>query len=255
MGHMKKDTSWDKSATWYQGVTEESGNYQTELILPNLLRLVAPKTGQKILDLGCGTGLFARAFADKGASVTGLDNSRDMIKTASANNNPKNPITYLVGSADNLKLLANQKFDAVTIVLALQNMEQAAKVLQEAARVLKPAGRLLIVLNHPAFRIPKATSWEWTSDQKIQFRRVDKYLSESKTKIVMHPGQSSAYTLSFHRPLQTYFKLLGKAGFGVTNLEEWISHRIGPKGKTFAALEQARKEIPIFLFLEATKIK
>ena len=250
---MKKDTSWDKSADWYQGVTEEAGSYQKEVILPNLLRLINPKPGQKIIDIGCGTGFFARALAEKGAVLTGLDNSADMIKTATTFKTP-DPITYLVGSADNLKLLKNKAYDAALIVLALQNMEHLAKVFNEAARVLKPGGNLYLVLNHPAFRIPKASSWEWTPDQNTQFRRIDKYLSESKQKIVMHPGESSAYTLSFHRPLQTYVKLLGKAGFGVTNLEEWISNRIGPKGKTFAALEQARKEIPLFLFIEAAKI-
>ena len=250
---MKKDTSWDKSADWYQGVTEEAGSYQKEVILPNLLRLINPKPGQKIIDIGCGTGFFARALAEKGAVLTGLDNSTDMIKTATTFKTP-DPITYLVGSADNLKLLKNKAYDAALIVLALQNMEHLAKVFNEAARVLKPGGNLYLVLNHPAFRIPKASSWEWTPDQNTQFRRIDKYLSESKQKIVMHPGESSAYTLSFHRPLQTYVKLLGKSGFGVTNLEEWISNRIGPKGKTFAALEQARKEIPLFLFIEAAKI-
>lgn len=252
---MKKDTSWDKAADWYQDMTENTGSYQNDVILPNLLRLVNPQPKQKILDLGCGTGFFARAFAAAGAEVTGLDNSQDMIATASSLNTAEQNITYVHGSADNLQQFPAKKFAVVTIVLAAQNMEKLDKVMTEVARVLTPGGRLCLVLNHPAFRIPKATSWEWTADQKVQFRRVDSYLSESKHKILMHPGTSTEYTISFHRPLQTYIKLLGKAGFGVTRLEEWISNRIGPKGKTFAALEQARKEIPIFLFLEAEKIK
>lgn len=252
---MKKDTSWDQSADWYKNVTEETGSYQKDLILPNLLRLIDPKPDQKIIDIGCGTGFFARAWADKGAQVTGLDNSADMIAVAKTHPASTNPITYLVGSADNLAAIPPSSFTTATIILALQNMEHLAKVLTETAKVLQPGGKLFIVLNHPAFRIPKASSWEWTADQTTQYRRVDKYLSESKEKIIMHPGQGVDYTISFHRPLQTYSKLLGKAGFGITNLEEWISNRIGPKGKTFTALEQARKEIPIFLFLEATKIK
>lgn len=251
---MKKDTSWNKAADWYKGMTEDTGSYQQDVILPGLLRLVSPKSGTKILDLGCGTGFFARAFAAVGAQVTGLDNSQDMIATADNFPVGKNPIKYYVGSADKLSMLADSSFDVITIVLALQNMEHIALVLAESARVLKPRGRLSIVLNHPAFRIPKESSWEWTADQATQYRRIDKYLSESKQKIVMHPGKSEAYTISFHRPLQVYFKFLNKAGFGVTHLEEWISNRIGPNGKTFAALEQSRKEIPIFLYLEARKI-
>jgi len=68
----------------------------------------------------------------------------------------------------------------------------------------------------------------------------------------MHPSdESSEYTLTFHRPLQFYFKLLAKAGFAVTRLEEWISHKQSQQGKRAAAENLARKEIPLFLFIEA----
>jgi hypothetical protein len=72
----------------------------------------------------------------------------------------------------------------------------------------------------------------------------------------MHPGDDpEEMTVSFHRPLQLYFKALNKAGFAVARLEEWISNRQGPKGRKFAASEQARKEIPLFLMMEAVLLK
>jgi hypothetical protein len=119
---------------------------------------------------------------------------------------------------------------------------------------LKPNGQLFLVLNHPTFRVPKESSWGWDEEKNIQYRRIDKYLSEARVKIEMHPGDDpSVHTWSFHRPLQVYVKALAKAGFSVTKLEEWISNRQGPKGRTFSALEQSRKEIPLFLFLGANK--
>lgn len=247
---MKKDTSWHESAEWYKALLAAGeGTYQTDVLLPNLMRLVVPRAGLKILDLGCGTGFFARAFSNAGAEVVGVDNGADMIKLAQAENSD---IKYYHGSADALTKCGNAEFEAVTIVLALQNMENLAGVIKECGRVLKPGGSLYIVLNHPAFRIPKMSGWEWNRDRSVQYRRIDAYLSESKQAIQMHPGAApDAYTVSFHRPLQAYVKILGKAGFGVTRLEEWISNRPGPKGRTFAALEQSRKEIPLFLFLEA----
>lgn len=247
---MKKDTSWHESAEWYQALLAEgAGTFQTDILLPNLMRLVAPKQGTKLLDLGCGTGFFARAFAQAGAEVVGVDNGADMIRLAKE---AGGDIEYFKASADNISKLKDKTFDAVTIVLALQNMENLAGVVGECARVLKPGGSLFLVLNHPVFRVPRASGWEWSRDREVQFRRIDAYLSESKHKIQMHPGADpDSYTVSFHRPLQSYVKVLGKAGFGVTRLEEWISNRPGPKGRTFAALEQSRKEIPLFLFLEA----
>lgn len=248
---MKKDTSWNQSAEWYNELIEEAGSYQKEVILPNLKRLMAIKQGQKILDLGCGTGFFSRVFAKEGAEVTGVDNSQDMIVTAKSQGEK---IEYICASADALQKVKNKSFDTVTIILALQNMEHLTAVVKECQRVLKPNGSVYVVINHPTFRVPKNSSWEWTDDKSIQFRRVDRYLSESKNKIDMHPGIAAKvenYTLSFHRPLQTYVKIFGKSGFAITRLEEWISHRRGPKGKTFNALEQSRKEIPLFLFFEA----
>lgn len=249
---MKKDTSWDKSGEWYNNLLEEEGSYQKEIILPNLERLISFKPGLKILDLGCGTGFFARAWQKKGVVVTGVDNSKEMIAIAKKSDPTGN---YQYGSADNLTMVKPKSVDAITIILALQNMEKLAMVTKECARVLVPGGSVYIVINHPCFRVPRKSSWEWNADKTTQFRRVDTYLSEAKLAIQMHPGSNpNDQTVSFHRPLQTYFKLLGKSDLAVIRLEEWISHRQGPKGKTFVALETARKEIPLFLFLQATKI-
>ncbi len=111
------------------------------------------------------------------------------------------------------------------------------------------------MLNHPAFRIPKHSSWGWDETAKSQYRRLDSYLSEITVPIDMHPGQSTKETtVSFHRPLQYYFKLLGNSGLAVTRLEEWISHKTNPSGKRAAAESKARHEFPLFLYLEAIKI-
>ena len=71
----------------------------------------------------------------------------------------------------------------------------------------------------------------------------------------MNPGQvKSEKTISFHHPLQFYFKALEKAGFVVTRLEEWTSHKESEKGPRAGAENRARKEFPLFLFLEAVKV-
>jgi hypothetical protein len=54
--------------------------------------------------------------------------------------------------------------------------------------------------------------------------------------------------------MQDFFKALSKAGFAVTKLEEWISHKKSEKGPKQAAEDTARKEIPLFLMLEVRKM-
>ena len=71
----------------------------------------------------------------------------------------------------------------------------------------------------------------------------------------MHPGKKgSEVTISFHRPLQYFFKLFSKTGLSVTRLEEWISHKESQNGPRKVAEDKARKEFPLFLALELRKL-
>jgi ubiquinone/menaquinone biosynthesis C-methylase UbiE len=250
---MSKSTSWGKVANWYNNLIEKDENsYQRQLILPNLIRLIEAKKGEVIIDLACGQGFFVKEIAKGGAKVIGIDISPELIQIAKQDKS----VEYHVSPAHELNFLQDKSVDKTLIVLSLQNIENVHEVFKEINRVLKLNSKLLLVLNHPAFRIPKASSWGYDETKKIQYRRLDNYLSESREQIQMHPGDKPwQKTISFHRPLQYYFKSLNKNGFFVSKLEEWSSHKISEMGPKKDAEDKARKEFPLFLFLEATKIK
>lgn len=255
---MKKafNTSWGEVADWYQKLLSGEGTYQKDLILPNLLRLLEIKKGELILDLACGPGFFSQAFLSAGAKVVAADISKNLIEIAKGQIAPefRKNILFFCAPAHDLKFLKDESADKIVMILAIQNIENPQAVFQECARVLKPEGKLFIVMNHPAFRIPKESGWEWDPKNKIQYRRIDSYLSESKSKIQMRPGDKpSEYTISFHRPLQFYFKAFQKAGFCVSRLEEWNSRKKSESGPRAKAEDRVRKEIPLFLMLEAVK--
>ncbi len=252
----KQSTSWGRVAKWYGPAIEKEDSFHTTLILPNLLRLLAVKKGESILDLGCGTGFFSEELARVGGTCVGIDLSREFILSAQERAKAqKLPIRYHVGSADRIGMIADASVDTVLIVLAIQNMERYRGVFAECARVLKRTGRIAIVMNHPAFRIPKSSSWEWDAKTGVQYRRVDAYLSESRIAIQMHPGaRSREVTSSFHRPLQSYVSALRAVGMGISNMEEWISNKQSTSGPRAAVENRARKEFPLFLFLEARRL-
>jgi ubiquinone/menaquinone biosynthesis C-methylase UbiE len=176
-----KNTSWENVAGWYDKLLEGEGTYQKELILPNLLRLMEIKRGDAVLDLACGQGFFANEFIKKGASVVAADASPALI--ALAKKNAVKGAEFHVARADSLPFLKNGSVNKVAVVLALQNIENVAATLHECARVIKKGGDISIVLNHPAFRVPKVSSWGWDEKEKVQYRRIDRYLSESKVAI------------------------------------------------------------------------
>ncbi|OHB18628.1 MAG: hypothetical protein A2666_04500 [Parcubacteria group bacterium RIFCSPHIGHO2_01_FULL_47_10b] len=256
MKSLRKSTSWEPVAPWYDKLLAGQDTYQTKVILPNLLRLLPPKgnpknrDGLRIIDIACGQGFFSRAYAEEGASqVLGIDISPELIKRAQQFESPK--LRFAVAPAQQISNATDASFDAALIILALQNIKEMPETLREAARVLKPHGTLIIVLNHPCFRIPHASAWGFDPTTKTQYRRIDRYGTPCMTKIDMTPGTSRAkdkvYTVSFHHPLQDYFKALTKAGFSVIGLEEWISHKQSKPGPRAAAEDAARKEFPLFV--------
>jgi ubiquinone/menaquinone biosynthesis C-methylase UbiE len=258
---MNKETSWGKVAKWYDElIVNDTDSYQKNVILPNLIRIIEVKQSLNILDIACGQGYFSSAFADLGANVQACDISSELIAIAKERSNSQNiggKIHFFVSPSHEIKTIENNSLDIITIILALQNIEKINETIKECSRILKPAGKIIIVLNHPAFRIPQNSSWQWDEKDNKQFRRIDSYMSEENIKIDMTPGEQNIskkkYTVSFHRPLQIYFKALNRCGLTISRLEEWISHKSSQKGPRANEEDRMRKEIPMFLCIEGKK--
>ncbi|MEN9881526.1 MAG: hypothetical protein RLZZ308_709 [Candidatus Parcubacteria bacterium] len=251
-------TSWGGVASWYDTHLEKnSDTYHMKVVYPNLLRLLGEVKGKRVLDLACGQGQFSRILVDAGAFVIGADIGKELIEIAEKNNkDTKFQAHYFTTPSHDLYMVKDTTQDVVVCVLAIQNIEKLSETLKEIARVLKDDGRVYIVLNHPAFRNPTHTHWEYDDHEGKQYRRVEEYMSESKIKIDMTPGEKhdKKYTVSFHRPLQVYMKVFAKHGLAITRLEEWTSHKESEKGPKQKAENKARKEIPLFMAIELGKI-
>ncbi|MEN9852570.1 MAG: hypothetical protein RI996_513 [Candidatus Parcubacteria bacterium] len=250
----KSLTSWGGVSDWYGNVVADTDSYQVCVIEPQLNRLLGDVAKTKILDLACGEGFFTRSLGARGADVVGADVAPELVELAKQKDKTG---TYVVAESHLLSKYADKTFDIIICILALQNIEKLKETYHEAARLLKTGGRFICVLNHPSFRNPKHSDWYYSDELKIQGRVSYEYMSEKKIKIDMTPGERDTnkkkYTYSFHRPLQTYIKLLSKSGFVVVGLEEWISHKKSQKGTRGEAENKARHEIPMFLCVEARK--
>lgn len=255
-----KDTSWNEVADWYDELLKNDDSYQAKVILPNLLRVLDLKKGEQVYDLACGQGYFANIFAHVGANVMASDLSKNLIETAKKNSKPASAgggkISFYISPAHKAQFIKDQTIDTIVVVLAIQNIENVSDVLVECKRVLKKEGRLVLVLNHPTFRVPQGSDWYFIDG--VQSRIVSQYLSPSKIYIDMTPGEKNPKmkikTVSFHRSLQDYMKIFSKTGFAITRLEEWISHKQSGTGPRQLAEDKARKEIPMFMCLEVKKV-
>ena len=103
-----------------------------------LVDLLAPKAGERILDLGCGTGVLTAEIAACGAQVLGIDRSQEMVEQA-RNKFP----TLQFEVVDATRLEFSSEFDAVFSNAVLHWIPEAEKVISGIARALKPGGRFV----------------------------------------------------------------------------------------------------------------
>lgn len=105
----------------------------------DLVALLAPQPGERILDLGCGTGHLTKRIADAGATVVGLDQSESMV--AQANQNYPD-LTFVVGDARDFRF--DQPFDAIFSNAVLHWVRPPEPAVACMARALKQGGRLVL---------------------------------------------------------------------------------------------------------------
>jgi ubiquinone/menaquinone biosynthesis C-methylase UbiE len=251
---LKQTTDWHGVHEWYDRLVGDAGSeYHQHVVIPGVLRLLAPKPKDAMIDVACGQGVLCRALHERGVEITGVDAAANLIRAARERG--PGSIHYHVGDARDLSPFPESHFDAAACVLAIQNINPIQPVFEGVARVLKPWGKFVIAMMHPAFRGPKETSWGWDQSSNVQFRRIDRYLLPRKTPIATHPGSApDVYTWSFHKPIEAYVKALRNAGLLVDALEEWPSHKTSEPGPRAAAENAARKEVPMFLALRGVKV-
>ena len=244
-------TLWDQASRWYDSLVGSQGtDFQKDIIMPGVLRLLDVAKKDRVLDLACGQGVFSRYLSQKGVNVEGLDSSSELLKYARTRSG--SAIRYHVGDAADAKNFKEDAFDGIACLMAIQNIEKMDLLFKSVCRWLKPGKCFVVVMTHPCFRIPRQSHWGWDEEKKLEYRRVDHYLSETNVPILTPPfANSKSFTLTYHRPMQSYVSALVKAGLSVDAMEEWISNKNSLPGKRSKAENRARKEIPLFLALRA----
>ncbi len=125
-----------------EGDVWHAGRYSTDACFvsaagADLIEWLAPRPGERILDLGCGDGELGRRIEESGAGVTGIDASQSMVEAACGRG-----LDARQGRAEALEYC--REFDAVFSNAALHWVPQADAVLAGVARALRPAGRLVV---------------------------------------------------------------------------------------------------------------
>ena len=148
LGKDPEDVSrmFDRVAKRYDILNDLLSLGQTKRWRKKVSKIIAPKPGERILDIAAGTGTSSAALAKSGAEVIAVDFSRGMIETGKRLHPD---LTFVFGDA--LALPFNDdEFDIATISFGLRNTHDTSKALAEALRVTRPGGRIYVVeFSHP----------------------------------------------------------------------------------------------------------
>jgi len=249
------NTSWQHVSKWYRKLVNKEGHYYHQhTIIPGVLKLLNLRPDDSLLDLACGEGILGRAIS-KEIYYQGFDIASSLITLAKKYDKLLNH-HYQIADITNLLPLSKYNFTKGAIILALQNIENPRNVILNFQKHLVGGGQLIIIINHPYFRIPRQTSWETDPNSKMQYRRVNRYLSPLKIPINQQPSEreKSPIIWSFHYPLSSYSQFLYETGFVIEKIEEWVSDKRS-EGKAGKMENRARAEFPLFMAVLARKIK
>jgi len=125
---------YDLTAYMYDRRYEEIQREKYEAVLTNVARV------DRILDLGCGTGMLLGPLGERARLVVGVDMSAEMLRTAKKR---ATGALLVLADADHLPF-ADGSFDTVVSVTLLQNMPDPSKTMREAARVLRSNGKVIV---------------------------------------------------------------------------------------------------------------
>lgn len=140
-----KNNFYDRQ--YYKGLKDKAGTKKTSPAKKKEIeffkKIICPRPGEKILDLGCGTGNYLEGIKNTGADLWGIDISFKAVAVAKAKVLKAKQI--LCGDACPLPFPDTQ-FDCVTAWGVIEHFSDIAKIIVEVKRVVKPNGTVIIMV-------------------------------------------------------------------------------------------------------------
>ncbi|KEF61552.1 uncharacterized protein A1O9_03119 [Exophiala aquamarina CBS 119918] len=218
---------------------------------PTLRKLVGDVKGQRVLDLGCGFGWFARWAVQEGhaRSVLGIDLSENMLNRARQATETagieQGVITYSCGNLEELSL-KEREYDLAYSSLALHYLPDEAlrRLLGEIFKGLESDGKFVFSIEHPIASAPFDASWKTDEEGRV-FWPLNQYWDEGlRVTNWLAPGVKK-----YHRTVDTYLTYLIEAGFILTAFKEaWEGLDLKPKLEA-----KAEAHRPYFLLIAVKK--
>lgn len=211
--------SWNGiAADWDIQVGDDGDSNRILNSDPVLWKFIGEVRDTLVLDAGCGTGYLSRKLAARGAKVTGVDLSENMIAIAQQKSATENyEIDFQVGDCSKLAKLGDRYFDLVVANYVLMDVPDLEGAIAAFNRVLKLGGSGVLVFSHPCF--PQGNASVSENGEEISYSWSFSYFERQKCIEPPWKHFTSEFIL-FHRPLSDYWKAFKSGGFEIIEFEE-----------------------------------
>jgi len=179
--------------------------YNAHFERPSLLAMLPDVNAKKVLDLGCGPGVYAQQLIDSGAVLTAIDGSEQMVQIT-RRKLPDKAICYVQDLSYGLPRENDHSFDLIISPLMIHYLEDLSILFADISRVLKPSGLFVFSTHHPYVDFSGSPSGNYFSCEKIS----------EPWNTLGRPIEVSFY----RRPMSEIFNALSTAGLCVLNLSE-----------------------------------
>jgi 2-polyprenyl-3-methyl-5-hydroxy-6-metoxy-1,4-benzoquinol methylase len=209
---------WEAIAAWWDERIGHGNDFQRELVEPASEELLGIQEGDRILDIACGAGRFARRMAVLGADVLAFDHSEVFIGIARERSQGLK-IEYRVldaGDEKELETLNGATFDKAVCTMALMDMPDLVPLFKRLPSLLKPGGSFVFTVAHPCFSSAATQAFTEMHESALgRFEshtgiKITRYLTSFAKTTEGIVGQPRVQYM-FHRPLNVLL------GYGFQN--------------------------------------
>jgi SAM-dependent methyltransferase len=225
-----REFSYDEIADVYAAKVEDAP-FNALYERPAMLNLLPPLDGLRVLDAGCGSGIYAELLTDRGARVTGIDGSAAMLEHARRRLAGRG-VELRVADLRNPLPFADASFDGIVSALVVHYLRDWSVMLAEFRRVLRPGGWLAFSTHHPA--------------AEAAYFQPARYLD---VELLADEWTGVGTVRFYRRPISRIVNDLADAGFVIERMEEPLPTEAFRQVKPDAYERMLRQ--PDFLFIRA----
>ncbi len=238
---------------WRTKINPKGYIFNEHLEMPGMLKLLGNVKEKKILDFGCGTGIYSKILKNKGADVKGFDISPGMLKIAKRY---VNNVEFRLGKGNNIPF--NEKFDIVFASLVLEHINNWDEVFKEVKKVLKKDGYFIFSIGNPIIDVAKTYKIKSKPIYKNELPLMifEDYFTERKIykiwKSILHKKEFKDIKMpAYHKTYETIIKTILKNNFEIIDYKD--CYPIKKAKKLFPKQYRFLSKVPYFCVWKVRK--